>query len=202
MPSWMDDKTAADLDIIEADGREAVLATIDQRNAKTGEIKRTSVRIWAPSHLDRAKARVDALEWIKDIYDLATRPTWVEACGLFGEVYVDQLDTICLLARCTRDHDAPQHQHLGPQALDHTYGTGALMTLWEKLGHLVEQQDPRVDELSEVQFWALVGSIDKARNVGPLVVISGRARDNFVLGLVQRLAISHKPNSSLPSTAT
>lgn len=202
MPSWMDGKTAADLDIIEADGRAAVLATIDQRDAKTGEVKQAPVRIWPPNHLDRAKARIDALEWVREIAQLKDRPTWTEACEMLGEAYVDQLDTVCLLARCTRDHDAPQHQHLTPQALDHAYGRGALMQLWEKLGHLTQQQDPRVDDLSEEQFWALVGAIDRARNAGPLVGISGPARDSFVLGMAQRLATSRKPSSSSPSTAT
>lgn len=200
--NWINGKTSEDFSILESeDGRQSYAEVVNRRNAK-GDLESVRVRVWPPDPLDKAKARVDALEWVQQIAKLDARPTWTSACELLGETYVDQLDTVCLLARCIRDHDDPNHQHLAYDELLRRYRFAPLMELWEKLDYISVLQDPRANELGEEDFWRLVDGIDKAKNVGPLAAISGRARDSCVLTMACLLAASRRNSSSSPSTAT
>lgn len=193
---WFAGKAPEDLDIIEHEGRFAILETIHRRKPNSTAIESTLVRVWIPNHLDKAKARVECLGWVQELCRLPERPSWTEACEQLGEAYVDQLDTVCLLARCVRDHDAPEHQHLLYKDLDARYGRSALMDLWERLNHHDFQADPRQHELTEDGFWAAVQAIDRVRNPSPLAAIDGAARDSLVTSMAVRLWSSRQSSSS------
>lgn len=199
---WLRGKTADDFAIIEAEGRPTFLTDIRRRNVKTGELESVPVRVRMPNATDRIKARFDALEWVRALGKLKDRPSWEEACRQLGAEYVDQIDSVCLLARCMRDHDAPEHQHQHYSNLDGMYGRRSLLDLWERVNELEKLEDPRIDELTEDQFWTLIAAIDRTRSLGPLAGISGRARDNFVHSMAFRLSASRKDSSSSPSTET
>jgi hypothetical protein len=200
--SWLQGKTGDDLDVIEFGPRPAYLEHIVRRNPKSGERESVAVRICAPTHVDRCRARIEALEWVQKLARLDKRPTWQEACDVFGPVYVDELDTVCLVARITRDHDAPEHQHRGYEALDELYGRASVMDLWERINVLDAWTDPRATELSEDDFWAVVATIDKVKNTSPLAAIAGGARDSFVTSMASRLLNFRISKSPSPSGAT
>jgi len=188
LKSWLEGKTADDLDVIEFADRPAYLETINRRNPSSGVRESLKVRICAPSHLDRAKARIEALEWCTKVAKhKGARLNWGEACNIFGEVYVDEMDTVCLVARCCRDEDDPQHQHMHYESLDAFYGRASIVDLWERLCLLDAWTDPRVDDVDEDDFWAVVERIDKVKNASPLVAIAGGARDGFVTSMASRL---------------
>ena len=200
-PGWLAGKTEGDLDIIEHEGRAAVLESIRRKDPKTGETQNVPVRVWPPTHQEKIKARIEALEWLQRLAKLQVRPSWEEANKLVGD-YIDQLDTVCLLARCCRDYDAPEHQHMHFEDFDRYYGRASLLELWERIGAHASEQDPRIGQLDESRFWDLVAAIDKMKSVLPLVVLAGDERDSFVLTMASQLANSRKHSSSLPSTAT
>lgn len=196
LAEWFAGKDPAELDVVEVEGRFAIEETIHRRMMKTGEIESVLVRVWVPTSYDRAKSRIDCLEWIKRFARTKERPTWTEACELLGPAYVDELDTVCLLARCVRDHDAPEYQHLLPELLDERYGRSALIDFWDRLNHHDFQADPRSHEMDEETFWGVVQGIAKVRNCSPLAAIDGRVRDSFVLTMAERLWSSRTSSSA------
>jgi hypothetical protein len=201
-PGFLAGKTETDLDVMEHEGRAAVLEHVRRRDPKTHAVQNVPVRVWPPTHLEKVKARIEALGWLQQIAKLSSRPTWKEAEELVGHEYIDQLDTVCLLARCARDEDAPEHQHMHYEDLDRHYGRASLLELWERVGAHAAEQDPRITELDEDRFWELLLAIDKMKSVLPLVVLGGDERDSFVLTMASRLASSRKRSSSSPSTET
>jgi hypothetical protein len=199
---WLRGKTPEDLDIIEFEGRPSYLDSIVRRNPKTGEVQSVPVRIISPSHMMKAKARMDALEWLAKAFKLKERPSWTEGIRLVGEAYLDTLDTVCLVARCTRDHDDPRHPHMHYEELDKYYVRSSIITLWESICQHDDGEDPRRDELGEEEFWTVVKAIEGARNCGPLVAIAGGARDAFVTSMASRLASYQTSKPCWPSTET
>ena len=184
---WLKGKSNDELDIIEFGARAAYLIHIDRRNPRTGEREQVKVRVLATNHVDKCKARIDALRWCQTLAGLKERPNWAEACAIFGEVYVDELDTVCLVARLCRDHDAPEHQHQHYEALDQLYGRASIIALWERLCLLEDWTDPRISDMSDEEFWAAVTAIDRVKNSSPLVAIAGAERDSFVTSMATRL---------------
>ena len=194
--TWVDNKSAGEFDVIEFDDTAAYLDHILRRNPKTGARERTPIRIVAPGHTVRCKARIDALKWVQSMHGMKNRPNWEEACSLLGAVYVDELDTVCIVARCTRDFDAPQHQHLVYDELDKRYGRGAILDLWARICQLDAYLDPRVHEVPKEEFTALVDRIAEVRSISPLAGMSGGAQSTFIVTMASQLRSLRTPKAS------
>jgi hypothetical protein len=192
---WFANKDAAALDMLERDGRFYYDDCVERVEPGTGERKEIRVRVGAPTHHEKMKARIDALDIVKRLAKLSSRPTMEEAEKLIGSGYFDQVDTICLLARCIRDHDDPAHQYMTPEDLDHYHSAGSLSALWERLNWYANREDPQLEEVDETTFWDMLRAIDKRRDCSPLLVIAGRARDTFIVSMASRLLSSAMPKS-------
>lgn len=201
VPVWLQGVQPEDLDAVELEGRYYYRTALQRRDDK-GALQEVLVRVTVPTNFDKARARVDSLEWVQKLARLKARPTWEEAQKLFGEEYVDQLDTLCLVARITRDEDDPNHQYMWYEDLDRYHTRRSLEALQAQVHALDALSDPRQLELTEEQFWATVGAIDRVRNCSPLVAIDGRAQDSFVTTMASRLWASRTSESGSPSTPT
>jgi hypothetical protein len=205
---WFAGKSEAELDVIEVGHRALYSDSVKKRDRKVpGKLQEVPVRLRVPNSRDKAMARLDALSWAKKLmseagYKAPERLTIEDAQAVLGAVYFDELDTKCLIARCTREHEPPHEQYMLYEMLDTLHEHASLMDLWDRLCFYQELEDVRVSELTEEQLLAVVAAIDGVRNLSPLVVIAGSARDSCIVTMACRLQSYLKRSSCSPSTAT
>lgn len=194
---WFGGKTLQELDIIEHEGRQLYPDTLKKKNIKKGELEEVPIYLRVPNTTEQAKARVDALDWVRDIRKLKEPIRTVdEARGLVGDLLFEDLDTISLMSWCILERNEGHARYMLPQLLDAANSKASLYELFDRLDFFSRAEDPRVGNISEDLFWAAVVNIAKARNLSPLVAIAGSERDSFILSMASRLANSRTPKSS------
>ena len=205
---WLAGKRPEDLDILELeDGRRLYPDALKRRKKGSDELEVVPVRIRPPSSRDKALARLDALSWARDLAaevrrDVPPDFTISQAEAIFGREYVDELDTKCIVARCTHDWDEPHDQYMLPRMLDEHYDHGSIYDLWDRICFWFERSDVRVDKLDREAMITVLAAIDRVRNVSPLVAIAGGARDSFIVSMASQLHNFLTDKSSSPSTAS
>lgn len=192
-----------ELDILELDSGQRLYPDSLKRRAKDGSVEEVRVRIRAPASRDKALAKLDALIWARELAgetalsaSLPKALTLEQAEAYLGSVYVDELDTKCLVARCTHDWEAPHDQYMLPQYLDKQHDHASIVDLWERINFWHSYQDVRATELDEDKFLGVVTAIATRRNLSPLLVIAGSARDSCIVSMAERLQSFLTPSSS------
>jgi hypothetical protein len=159
-----------------------------------------------PGALDRARARLQALIWVRKLaveegYKTPEVLTIAEAEAIYGPVYFDQLDTICIISQVAVEHDQPGEPFFRPEMLAKNYSMTSLMALWDRICFYANHEDVRVHDIDEGMFLAVVAAIDQHKNITPLLALDGYLRDKAVTIMASRLSSFLTPKSSSPSTA-
>jgi hypothetical protein len=199
---WLAGKRPEDLAIIEHEGTRLYPDTLKRRTSSDpNELEIVEVLIRPPTSRDKAMARLDALQWALKLAreggrkDLPPALTIQQAEAMLGATYFDELDTKCLVARCTHNPDPPHDQYLLPWILDTRHEHGSIMDLWDRISFWYDFTDVRVDELDDEQFLQVLAAIDTVRNVTPLLGFAGAARDGFVTTMARQLLSYRTPKS-------
>jgi len=208
---WFAGKRPEDLDIVEFGEQRLYPDSLKRRSTKDPDkLVEARVRIRPPTSRDKALARVDALVWAREIVaervsrsaQLPDLFTIEQAESYLGRVYFDELDTKCIVARCTHEWEPPHDQYLLPEFLDKAHDSASIMDLWDRMNFWHSFCDVRVSNLSEEATLQVLAAIDRVRNVSPLVAIAGGARDNFIVSMAGQLLSLRTPKSSSGSTTT
>lgn len=197
---WFKGKTLAELDIIEHAGRQLYPDALKHKRLKDGVILEKPVYLRTPSMGDTGLARGDCLEWVRKLRRIDGPIDVDRATAAVGATVFENMDTVCLLARCTRTREPPYPQYLVAELLDAQYPMATIYELFDRLDFYMRMEDPRVSELSEDMFFAAVENIARVRNTSPLVAIGGLERDSFITTMAVRLQSFRTLKSSLPST--
>lgn len=185
---WLAGKTRQDLECLELEGRPLYRDAIRRRNPKTGEVEEVPVRLRTPTPLEQTRARLDASRWVAKLAGKAGTITVAEAAAQVGEQQLDALETICVLALCIREDEPPHGQYATADILaSGQFPRAALWDMWDRVAWHLDNEDPRVADITEEQFWVLVEAIDKTRNLSPLVALAGATRDSCVTSMASRL---------------
>jgi hypothetical protein len=199
---WFAGKSYADLDAIEHEGRPLYPDAIKRRSPKTGQIEEISVSVRVPNTIEKSRARLHALRWFTEQLQRGEMLTIAEAIAHFGETYFNEIDNVAIMALAIRERKAPHGQFQSLEGLLRNYSIASLWDVWDRLNYYQDQEDPRMDELNEAEFWAAVEAIDKRRSLAPLLAMRGGARDSFIRSMAYQLASSRSRSSSWPSIET
>jgi hypothetical protein len=119
------------------------------------------------------------------------------------------IDTVALLALVIRDPEPPHGQHRSLHGLLDTYSRPVLMEAADRFRAWEQIVDPRVGDLDEESFAALVHAVKERGHLGPLAVIDGPAQNACVLrmaimlsGFLTASSSSHSPETSNPESST
>lgn len=194
---WFAGKDPAELEVLEYEiGNQRLYPDSLKRRCRADRTKfeEVKVRIRVPTSRDKALAKLDALVWARELAgevsgmrDLPPTFTIKDAEAYLGAFYFDELDTKCIVARCTHEWEAPHGQYMLPQMLDKHHEHASILDVWDRLLFWNEHQDVRHGELTEQQFIQVLAAIDRVRNVSPLAAIGGSARDSCIVSMAVQL---------------
>lgn len=201
---WLAGKRPEDLDLVEVGGRRLYPDTLKRRSLDDPSVLEVvPVLIRAPSSEDKVLARLDALEWARNMaqghglaVDLPASLTIAQAEALLGQSYFDELDTKCLVARCTFSPSPPHDQYLLPQILDKRHDHASVLDLWDRITFWYDFGDVRARDLDDDAMIDILSAIDKVRNTTPLLAIAGSARDSLVVSMASQLVALRTAKSS------
>jgi len=198
-------KSPQELDIIEHGGQTYYSESLRRKSPEDGQAEHVKLRVRAVGALDKAKARLRALIWVRDLaqeqgYKVPEVLTIEQAEAIYGATYFDWLDTICIISQVAVEHEQPGEPFFPPEMLTKNYTDASLSALWDAICFYTNHEDVRADELTEDMFQATVAAIDQAKGVYPLLALSGGCRDRFVTSMASRLLSLQTPKPSSPST--
>jgi hypothetical protein len=202
-------KTPEELDIIEHGGETYYPERLHRKSPKDGQTEYVKLRVRAVGTLDKTRARLQALIWARDLgiaegyFPAGKAPaklTIKEAEEIFGGFYFDWLDTLCIISQVAVEYDQPGEPFFRPEMLAKNYTDASLAALYDAICHHTNYEDVRADEFDEESFIGTLAAIDEARDVRPLLALSGGCRDRFVTTMASRLLSFLRPKPSSPST--
>lgn len=116
----------------------------------------------------------------------------------------DNVDTVCILARCIRNDTAPHEPMVpDPRDLEKLYDRASLKHLWARVEVYGELVNPRPEKISEADMFLMVAAIARERNIGPLAVFGSRAQNSYIIStavLLQSLVDSKSSSESSDSS--
>lgn len=199
---WFAGKSLADLEVIEHEGRRFYAESIKRRDPKTGTVVEQPVLLRTPDTTTQALARQDALAWAQKLTKSKAPLKISEAEAILGASIFEDMDTVCLLARCTFKREMPGAMYRLYEFFEEGHTKAAIYELFARLDFYMLQEDPRAHAISEEEAWQAVGAIARVRHCGPLVAIAGSARDSFITFMASRLHSYRTLNAGSPSTET
>ena len=190
---WIERKTTRDLQAIEVGGRNLYPDVIRWRDAKGRVVERPCL-LRVPDLIERAKATAEAAAWLARLKLDRERDAR----------HFDNLETMCLVARATREAREPYEQHKVAEDFAATYGARTVLDLWERINLLDRAEDPRVHTLRDGEADALIHAIAKRLDLGPLAGIASEEQDSFVTSMAVRLSryLTSAASASSPESST
>lgn len=207
IPSWFAGKTMADLDAIEAGGLLYFPESLRKMNAK-GELVGTPVVVRVPTRRDRALARLDAMKHVAEITKKKIETVEQAQAAIGAEVF-EEIDSVAIVARCTfepRGVDAgpdwqPQQFMLLGVMLG-SYVASSIYDLFWRLDFYDKLINVRAEDISDDDFWSVIGKIAEVRNLSPLAVIGPSQQTNCFVRAATELSSYRTLKSSSPSIDT
>jgi hypothetical protein len=198
--SWLEGKTWDDLKAIEVSGQVLFPEVLRRRGAGGGEVEE-KVLLRVPTEEDRVLARVDAMAYLAQRHKRRL-DTVEDARKFIGDDRFDAVEVHALVARCVHNPEAPKQQHMLLSVLIGSYAASSIFDLYDKLDKLAGLLDPRVESLTDEQFFMAVGVIAKIANISPLAGMRGATQSDFIVRMAQDLWASRQPKSPSPSGET
>ena len=163
-----------------------------RRRGPDGSPEVTDVRVCVPSVQDHVQARVEAVAW------------FAKNAGLDRErdsELFDEVEQVCLLARCVRTAKAPHSQFADAEELGQ-YDEAALQDILGRLTVYKRLVDVREAVVTEDDFWLKVVAVAKAGHLLPLTDIAGHEQPSFIVRMAREACSSPTGRSWLQSSAT
>jgi len=118
---------------------------------------------------------------------------------------LDDAEVICQLQIAIRNTSAPYEPLVGtPEELERTYDRPSLEHAYARLDALRDLIDPRPQDVSADELFAVIAAIAKNRTIAPLAALGSRSRAHCVITMAEMLAtsleLSSSPAPSAPST--
>ena len=158
---------------------------ISERRAGGG-FDETPIYLRVPKEKDLRKARVGAREDAGRYgLDLGTDRDLVE-----------DLEVLHLLALCMRSV-TPPHEPFEPfvEKLEDRFSRQSLWAVWERLDMLVNDVDPRIEDLDEAEILVVASAVAKDRSISPLAVLDHSSRDICIITMADRYVASETQKS-------
>lgn len=169
-----------DLEIIEHAEHLLFPAHIYKRQADKS-FKSISVMLRVPRDSDMRAARVEARA-------IATKEGLDEAKD---KDLFDNLEVICILSRAIRSCKSPYEPlEPFPLILEKTYDKACLAQIYGKLDQLASLVDPKPDQISKEEMFALTASLASERNLLPLHVYGALAQTVYIITMADLLMSS------------
>jgi hypothetical protein len=200
---WANGLSVRDLEIIEHEGRYLYPDSLKRRNPKTGELVEVPILVAVPSALERLEGRIEALDFLRRKLKREGALSYEDAVRIVGNDQYEEIEHHHLLSKVLFRREAPHGQYMLPEFLLQVH-RGQLVDIYDRIDFYSRVEDPRIKELTEAQFVAILQAIVKTRGLGPLVGIAGGMRDAFVLSMAYQLEgfLTRKPSSQPPATST
>lgn len=166
-------KSWGDLEVIEHQGSGHLMFTDELRQfSKTGEIKRTKVRVRAarPHELIVARGQTRLLfrDSFKGLDEDRDRDTFAE------------LEQLVILSMAIRTYEPPHAQLAEPLELGQKYDEGCLRAILGRITALRNMLDPRASDLSDDETWDVIHNVARGSTILPLTGIAGHAQPSFL----------------------
>ena len=203
LAEWLAGKSFEDLHAIEHAGTLLFPDALHTRGPDGGE-RLVPVTVRVPSKTDRALARIDAIQHVREIARKtgADVRTVEQAQAAIGHEVFDDIDTYAIVARATREPEAPFGQFMLLPLLMESYTPATVFDIYDRITFYAQLLDPRLPELTDADFWDAVAAVGRRRNTSPLVVMSGGAQSSFVVRMAETLSAYRLQQPSSPSSAT
>jgi hypothetical protein len=203
LAKWFEGRKLEDLEIRELDGEALFPDTITRIDFSTRKLFDQQVFMRVPQPFELARARIEALVWMAtEAKRDAKSFGWDDAERLFGKVYAEQIENICVLARALRKRSDPTMQYMTPENLQKCHPTPALWDAFNRLSMWRKQTDLRLTEEEIAKpdvFWRVIAAVAKAGHPGPLVVTDGLGVETFIVTSARQLHAYRMAQSSQPS---
>lgn len=172
-------KTWDELEVLESSGRLLFPDSI-KRRGKTRQIEEVAICIRVLRKDEKRAARLEARAWASKLGVDVEKDR---------DIFED-LDTLCILARAIRERAAPHEQHQQAEWLESHYDSGSLAQIWDRLSVYEQMIDPRLDEMSEDDFWRTVLSISSTRSPKALTDFVPRLQQSFIISMADQVLLS------------
>lgn len=198
--AWLAGKTIADLAAFEHAGRLYIPDGLRWLGPKGEEDFRPYAFV-VPTEHERALARVEAIRLVaalKGAKDMMGPPTdWSvdRARAVIGADVFENYDTACIVSYGVRELAEPHGRAYLPEILISSYVPSVIFDAFERLDFYSKVYNPRLEELSEEDFWKAVSGVARAKNLGPLAVMRGSAQVSFVTRMAAILSTSPREPS-------
>lgn len=207
IPAWFAGKTLEELNAIEVAGRVLIPDALNKIGPK-GEPISVPVLVRVPSEGERARGRMEAIKLVAERYlkQMGRDPekhTVERARIVIGAEVFEDLDTYAIVAQSLFeprvDAGKPTPAFLLSVLYD-SYPKSSIFDIYDRIEFYAKLFNPRMDNLSDEQFWGCVEAIARVRNLSPLVGISGSEQTGCITRMAVELSNSRKLKFSLPST--
>lgn len=189
---WIEGKTLAELEGV-LYGTTILVPDALRFRLPDGSIRHDPVLIRVPGIPDLMQARFDAIAYIAKLAKNPAITDMKAAVEAVGQTYFQQIDSYAICAICTHERTTPGDGYdLPPRfmLLDLflcTYLGDVIEDLLDHMGLLKKMIAPRLEHLTEAQFWEVCGAIATKGNLSPLGDMREDTWQGFLVDACARL---------------